>query len=145
MSPANPEEYDRALGIALKLLKARNRFSGEIRAELSAKQVDENSVAQVIDYLVHKGLIRDAELAEDLAETAVKSKVWGPLRIRRELEQRLAPVECIERALSLIPSESDLLQRALAKLGERSTPSLARRLYADGFSRDAIESVLETR
>lgn len=145
MSPFRNESFDRALGLSLKMLRARDRFSTEIRAGLETHGVQNSTIAEVLDYLVHKGLVRDDLLAERLAQHAVTSKIWGPNRIRQELERRLAPAESIERALSLIPCESDLLQRALAKLGDRPIASLARRLHAEGFSAETISAVIESR
>lgn len=143
MTCSSDSQIDRALGFALKMLRARDRFSNEVRAALQARKFPEKEIANTLDYLVHKRLLRDDIVAEDFAHRAVSSKPWGPLRIRLELERRLAPAESIERALSLIPRESDLLQRALAKLGTLPPAKLARRLSQYGFSDEAIGEAID--
>jgi SOS response regulatory protein OraA/RecX len=136
-------DSDRALGIALALLRARNRFSNEISEKLAERDLPERAIADCLDYLVHKRLVDDDRLCREIVQNAVENKVWAPVRIRSFLERRGAPAEAIERALSLAPSESDLLQRALAKLGSKlNGPKLARRLISEGYSEEAVTAAL---
>ncbi|MCH8275129.1 MAG: regulatory protein RecX [Armatimonadetes bacterium] len=137
-------EPSQALSIALKMLRARDRFEAEIRAKCGEKECDEAAVEKAVAFLRSKGMLHDFRLAAHLAERWTEEKCWGPLRVRAELERRDAPAEAIEDALASLPDETETARRFAARAKSQKPETLARRLSAAGFSEECVLSVAGT-
>ncbi|MGB5208962.1 MAG: regulatory protein RecX [Gammaproteobacteria bacterium] len=83
---------------AMNLLARREYARAELASRLSRRQLPADLVGEVLDDLVAENLLSDARFAESFVG-ARASRGKGPLRIRRELEERGVSGELIDIAL----------------------------------------------
>ena len=134
---ADPE-YDQALAMALKMLRARNRLSAEVRARCLSKGCNHKKIEAVLYYLVQKGILKDDSVACDLANSWLAEKGWGPLRIETELCTRgLDPQSAAQVAESRDYSQA--IQKALKKQNGKSPEAAKRSLYQLGYPPETFD------
>ncbi|MEJ2464052.1 MAG: regulatory protein RecX [Candidatus Thiodiazotropha sp.] len=113
------------------------------------RQADAELLEQVLDRLQRDGLQSDERYTESFIESRV-GKGQGPLRIRRELQERGVGAELIDRYLEIYEAEwRELLAQVHdAKFGSgrvRESKELAKRarfLEYRGFPNEMIRSFL---
>jgi SOS response regulatory protein OraA/RecX len=138
----NPERT-RALEIALKMLRVRDRFESEIRARCINEGCSDEEIELALDSLRLRRFVDDKRIAKNLAYQFTQRKAWPPAKIEAELRGRGAGEDVIENALRSLPPEDKTVSR-YARMQRVSGSALARKLYAIGFSEDAIIGFLES-
>lgn len=109
-------------------------------------------VEQVVGLLAIQGLLSD----ERFAETVVRSRRrrgYGPMRIRKELQDKGLAAEAVDRCVDLHSQDwiAEIERVRRKKFGERAPRSFeerakqARFLQYRGFTYDQIQRVLRTR
>ena len=141
--------------VAVDLLSRREHSCHELKQKLSAKFPDAD-IEAVLLYLQELNYQSDQRFAEVFARSRVQ-RGQGPIRIRRELQQRGVGSDLIACALELVDTDwfalaAELLQR---KFREPVSPALPREqqfkerakrqryLAYRGFPTDAINWALE--
>jgi regulatory protein len=135
---------------------ARREFStAQIRARLLEREHTPEHVEAAVERLQQAGALDDARVARAYAQTALKVKGRGRLRIQRELNDMGIPREIAASALADTFGDVDersLIAKALTKKlrGRRKidTPGDYARVYQflirQGFSADAVSGALRS-
>lgn len=134
------QPQSKTFALALKLLKARDRFESEIRGYLVAKSSPESEIDEAISALRDLKFVDDARLAATVAERLSREKLWGKERIRATLESRGATET--DAALSYLEDDRDVAAKLAARTNT-SGPQLARRLAAAGFDEETVRLLCE--
>jgi len=130
-------------------LARREYGRGELVSKLVTRGCDESLARTIADELVSEGLVSDQRFVEALVH-ARRSRGYGPLYIRRELEQKGVGRELIARWVRPRDAEwlDDLKRVKRKKFGGRLPSSLAERakqtrfFQSRGFTHDQIRHVL---
>lgn len=138
MKPGLDPEYDQALAMALKMLRARDWLTAEIRARCLSKGCNPEKTEQVLDYLVQKSILNDEPIANALAESWIAEKSWGPLRIENELVSKGLEQETAQQ-IALSKDYSQSFQRAVKKQANKSPEGIKRRLYQLGYPEETLD------
>jgi regulatory protein len=149
------DAFFRARSRAYHLLAYRSRSRREVEQRLTAAGFEPPVVDRVVRRLEELELLDDRAFAVDYATARVRSKGYGPARIRNELFRKGIPAAEIQSALDraygkVSPSELALAagRKILSRLDgvedarkrrQRLTAYLARR----GFSYDEMQAALE--
>lgn len=141
MNQQDNPEYVYAMTVALKALKSRDRFASDIRLRCKRAGCKQEATELVLQELSEKSLIDDTSLAKRTAERWSQEKKWGKRRIYLELRKRGAPQESANLAISEIEEN---INKALALIRGKPKDKAARALWSAGFSKDTIQTVLET-
>jgi SOS response regulatory protein OraA/RecX len=128
----------KTFALALKLLKARDRFESEVRGTLTAASSPTSEIGEAITALRSLGFLNDARLAERTAQK-LSAKFWPRERIRRHLEERAAPTNSV----SSLPTDRETARR-LAVKSKRVGPALARKLSSAGFDAEVVREICES-
>lgn len=83
---------------AMDLLARREHARRELAEKLSRRFADAEAVALALDRLAQEGLQSDGRFAEAFVRSRAQ-RLYGPLRIRQELQQRGVAAELIAAAL----------------------------------------------
>lgn len=159
--PSRPE-YDRAKEIVLRQLTAAARSRHELEEKLRAKEIPEETIAEILDKYEGLGLVDDQQFAEMFVRSRAMSRKLAKPALRRELAHKGITGEMAEEALSqrsdddersdaadlvrkkLKPSV-DLTDRAARdKELRRLASMLARRGYAPGLAFEVVRSELSS-
>lgn len=135
----------------VRLLEGGDRSVRRIEELLLAKGYDRYIVERVILWLLERGLVNDAALADRLVERGNGAK--GKRALAQDLIRKGIPQQVAQQAVERITPEDEeksiqaLLPRLLRRYGERD-PRDARRLiaqalYRRGFSGTAIQAALD--
>lgn len=134
--------------LALKLLGIREHSRLELSRKLAARGFSPSEVGPVLDRLAAQGALDEDRLAELYVAERIR-KGFGPLRIRRELQEKGLPDSAIEPHLSAMagdwpahlaaaharrygaepPGDRDELARRARFLEQRGFPSEAIRRF----------------
>jgi SOS response regulatory protein OraA/RecX len=125
--------------LALKLLKARDRFESEVRGTLTAASSPTSEIDEAISALRDLGFLNDERLAVRTAERLSQEKLWPTERIRTHLESLGAPTEA---ALANLPDDLDTARR-LVKKRRKTGAALARSLSSAGFDAEIVRAIVE--
>ena len=123
--------------LALKLLKARDRFESEIRGLLTTASSPISEIDEAISALRCLKFIDDERLARSTAERLSK-KMWSRNKIAEHLEALGAPTMCVLE----LPPDPIVANQVAARSGS-SGERLARRLVSLGFDEDLVRSVCD--
>lgn len=142
----------RARLLALQMLARREHSSFELHEKLLNKGCTPELAAQTVERLKTERLVSDARFIEGLI-AARRRRGYGPLRVRRELEQKGIPEEAIEQWLDPGGGEwLELLQQVRRKkFGVKQPTSYSERakqarfLQHRGFSFDQIQRIFSGR
>lgn len=115
-----------ARSIALRSLAARARSEAELRQRLADRGIEAEAIDGVIAGLVNEGLIDDARLATDLAQTLQESKKMGPVAIRQALVKRRIPRGIIDEVISGLAETDSTVLEDLARARMRVLEGLDR-------------------
>lgn len=150
------EEEDavmRAKAKAMRYVARRARTTTEVRRKLREKDYEEPAIEAAVARLEELGYLDDASYAREYVQSRFRSKGYGPIRLRRELEQRGVDRHQIEDAMLLL-EEDELLEAARAHARKRwprlsDEDDLRRRrkklqgyLRRRGFSYEVIRRVI---
>ncbi|MFQ5938082.1 MAG: regulatory protein RecX [Acidiferrobacterales bacterium] len=135
--------------MALDMLARREHSRRELRDKLVKKGCSENLAADVVQDLEARRLLSDGRFAEALVQ-ARQQKGYGPLRIRKEMQEKGVDGELIEQCIDVTDSRwvEVLRQVRHKKFGDKLPRSYqerarqARFLQYRGFTYDQIQSVL---
>ena len=115
MAGVEAGDYDRALGLALRLLGRREHGRVELQAKLTARGCPRSVAAEVLENLQDNGAQSDERFAAALVRRRIE-RGYGPLYIRAELKDRQVDEGLAEDALNQRPAYwSEVAARALAK------------------------------
>jgi regulatory protein len=140
---------------AVQMLARRELSAAQLTARLLEREHTKEDVEAAIEQLRDSGALDDARLARAYAETALKVKGRGRLRIQRELNEMGISREVAADALAETFGEVDerrLIAKAITKKlrGHRKieTPGEYARVYQflmrQGFSPAAVSAALRT-
>lgn len=145
---------------ALLFLSYRPRSEKEMSERLKRKGYEPETVAAVIEDLKGMNLINDVQVAKDMAESRLKSRLLGDQRVRQDLIRKGFDKDTAEEAVrgltadeqaGDIPDEDERAYQALVRrrkqIREADYRTLHRRLFGylsrRGFSYDTIERALQ--
>lgn len=149
------EQYVRAKQRALDYLAHKPRTEQEVRRKLRERDVAPFVVDQVIARLQELDYLDDEAYAHEYAHNRFSNKGYGPIRIRRELEERGVNRAVADAAVDDLFAEEDATAAA-REHAENRWPRLAgeddprrrkqkmyRYLRRRGFTTDTIYTVLD--
>lgn len=149
------EEYVDAKQTALDYLAYKPRTEQEVRRKLQNTDTSPAVIDDVIARLYELEYLDDEEYAHDYAHNRFSSKKYGPVRIRRELEERGVDRHLAETAVDELFAEVDATAAAWSH-AEKRWPRLAdeddprrrrqkmyRYLRRRGFTSDTIRPILD--
>jgi len=154
-APSNPDDTSLAGArrIALRLLGPAPLTCEQLRRKLRARGVPPDTVSEVVEELIGRRLLDDAEYAHRWVERR-RGQGYGRLRIVAELRERGVAAAVAEAALAAEPPEVEISTAAAAanrqqpRLAgmerDRARAKLARHLHNRGFAGDTIHRVLAT-
>lgn len=115
-----------ARSIALRTLAARARTEAELRQKLADRGIESDTIDGVMAGLASEGLIDDARLATDLAQTLQESKKMGPVAIRQALIKRRVPRGIIDEVIGGLAEADATVLEDLARARMRVLEGLDR-------------------
>jgi len=144
-----------AYGDGLQLLARRDLSIEQLKARLLDREHTPEDIDAAIEQLKESGALDDARVARAYAETALKVKGRGRLRIQRELSEMGIPREVAAAALADAFGDIDergLIAKAITKKlrgkPKIDTPAAYARLYQflmrQGFSPAAVSAALRS-
>ncbi|MFB6271315.1 MAG: regulatory protein RecX [Salinibacter sp.] len=149
------EEYVNAKQKALDYLAYKPRTEEEVRRKLQQRDVSRSVIEDVIARLYELEYLDDESYARDYAHNRFSSKKYGPVRIRRELEDRGVDRHLAERAVDDLFENVDATAAAWThaekrwpRLEDEEDPrrrrqKMYRYLRRRGFTSDTIRSILD--
>jgi regulatory protein len=146
---ARKSQPDSARARALDLLARREHSVAELRAKLTARELDPHEIDAALARLAEQGLVSDERYVEAFV-SAHRRRGHGPNRIRAELRQKGVPGELIDRHLAASLTEWTELARQVRvkRFGPAPPKEFAERarqtrfLEMRGFPGDAIRAAL---
>jgi regulatory protein len=133
---------------ALDLLGRREHSAWELKQKLRQRFPAFESLEQVLERLQQKHFLSDERFTIAFVRSRVQAKLWGPYRVRAELQQRGVPHDVIDLVLAQ-ETDADLWRQNAVAFVQResqrsgSTPQkLMRQLHQRGFAQDLIRQVV---
>jgi regulatory protein len=147
----NDIAFQKALAIAYRFLALRAYSCQELTTKLLQKSFAPDVTEQVLAHIQQQGYINDEDVALQWAQSLVRNRTWGRVKITQYLKRKGIAYETIDRVQRKIWrefNEEDIARRALHKhyRGHATLPSVdkrARFLKARGFSAEAIYRCLD--
>ena len=150
------EEKIKALKYAYRILSVRERTFFEMRQKLNKKGFNKKITEDVIKELTEQNLLNDKRFAEMWTKEKIQWHPCGRFLIFKQLTERGAPKEIIEKTLKkLLPISKEIelakivLERKKKTLKKESFPygklyqKMAMFLKSKGFSGEAIAEAME--
>ncbi len=149
------EEYVDAKQAALDYLAYKPRTEQEVRRKLQKQDVSRLVIDDVIARLYELEYLDDESYAHDYAHNRFSSKKYGPVRIRRELEERGVDRHLAETAVDELFADKDATaaawehaEKRWPRLADEDDPrrrrqKLYRYLRRRGFTSDTIRPILD--
>jgi regulatory protein len=129
----------RALEVAARSLRSRDRSTFELAGRLEARGIPTAERELVLETLSSAGLVDDLRFAAGRAR-ALAERGAGDALIRDDLEQRGVAPDAIAAALDALQPEAERAAAIVTRRG--SSPATARFLASRGFGEDAIEGAV---
>ena len=149
------EQYVEAKQKALDYLAHKPRTETEVRRKLKQRDVPAFVIDDVVARLYELEYLDDEAYAHDYARNRFSSKKYGPVRIRRELEERGIDRHLADEAVDTLFAEENATAAAWSH-AEKRWPRLAgeddprrrrqkmyRYLRRRGFTSDTIRPILD--
>jgi len=149
------EQYVEAKQKALDYLAHKPRTETEVRRKLKQRDVPAFVIDDVIARLYELEYLDDEAYAHDYARNRFSSKKYGPVRIRRELEERGIDRHLADEAVDTLFADENATEAAWSH-AEKRWPRLAgeddprrrrqkmyRYLRRRGFRSDTIRPILD--
>jgi SOS response regulatory protein OraA/RecX len=130
----------RALGVALRALRATDHTRASLDARLAQRGVGEEERTTVLSIVERAGLVDDERLAAGRAETLAR-RGYGDAAILADLERRGVAETAARTAVGALDPESVRASRVLVSSGRRGL-SAARFLATRGFGDDTLEGLV---
>jgi regulatory protein len=140
---------------ALRLLSVRARSVRELSQRMRSKGHEPQAVAAEIERLIELRFLHDGDFAHERARAMLRSKGWGPRKLRADLARRGVATDLIDAAIAAAYQEFDpasiLRREALKRFGEwilaeDVDPKLKNKAYrfllGRGFEPEAIRELL---
>ncbi len=150
---SNPESYDDALALALKILTRAAQTKAKLKEKLERRQFEATIIERVLKKLEDAELINDQKYAQDYISYRSRTSPLGSRYLKFKLLQKGIPKDIATVTTAEITSEQELeLARAaaakrLSTLGrypaEERKVKLARFLAARGFSSQAVYTLIK--
>ncbi len=142
----NPLTLQKALDTAYRLLAGRPHTRAEIKRKLARKGAGAEIIVQVLEELTRKGYIDEDDMALRWAQSLVRDRLWGPLKVAVYLMQKGLGrdlIDQVQRRVWQEFDEPDIAGRALHKrFGNTNVePPAAKKaafLRSRGFSSSVI-------
>ena len=87
-----PDEPDKAFAQALKtafnIISYKDNTEHQLREKLTERGYGEETVGQVVSYMMEKGFVDDRRMIYRLAQSLAQSRLYGRRRIMQELKRR---------------------------------------------------------
>lgn len=116
--------YHRAWSRCLNYLASRPRTKQEIRRRLTAINTPEDAVEQIMDRLEDLGYVDDRDYAERYVASRVRSKGYGPRRLKQELRKRGIDRRTADEAVGRLSSK--VVREKLDELAENAISRYSR-------------------
>ena len=150
-------DLEESLQIAYKLLSRRAFSEKALRERLAQKKMAAETIDAVVTELKNNRLLSDKGLAADRAQSRVKNRLLGNVRIEQDVIRKGIPRDEARRAVSDAagnedsPSEEERAYQLIVKRWRQtqkgSPQALARRLFGflarRGFDPEIIHAALE--
>jgi len=125
-----------ALAVAGRALRARDLSARELALRLEQRAVSPSAAEESLAVLSAAGLVDDARLAENRAES-LAGRGYGDAAIRHDLERRGVGADLVEAALGGLEPEAERAGRIVARRGTGA--GTARYLAGKGFGEEVLE------
>ena len=125
-----------ALAVAGRALRARDLSARELALRLEQRAVSPSASEESLAVLSAAGLVDDARLAENRAES-LAGRGYGNAAIRHDLERRGVGADLVEAALGGLEPEAERAGRIVARRGTGA--GTARYLAGKGFGEEVLE------
>jgi SOS response regulatory protein OraA/RecX len=125
-----------ALAVAGMALRARDLSARELALRLEQRAVSPSAAEESLAVLSAAGLVDDARLAENRAES-LAGRGYGNAAIRHDLERRGVGADLVEAALGGLEPEAERAGRIVARRGTGA--GTARYLAGKGFGEEVLE------
>jgi len=125
-----------ALAVAGRALRARDLSARELALRLEQRAVGPSAAEESLAALSAAGLVDDARLAENRAES-LAGRGYGDGAIRHDLEQRGVAADLVEAAVAALEPEGERAGRIVARRGTGA--ATARYLAGKGFGEEVLE------
>jgi SOS response regulatory protein OraA/RecX len=125
-----------ALAVAGRALRARDLSARELALRLEQRAVSPSAAEESLAVLSDAGLVDDARLAENRAES-LAGRGYGDAAIRHDLERRGVGADLVEAALGGLEPEAERAGRIVARRGTGA--GTARYLAGKGFGEEVLE------
>ena len=129
----------RALEIAARALRSRDRSALELESRLEVRGITRAERERTLQTLSSAGLVDDARFAIARAR-ALAERGSGDALIRDDLEQRGVAPDAIAAAVNALRPEAERAAAIVARRG--ASPGTVRFLAARGFEEDAVEGAV---
>ncbi|MFQ3588283.1 MAG: RecX family transcriptional regulator [Fimbriimonadaceae bacterium] len=142
-----PPGLEKPVAQALRLLRASDKFSAEVRDALLGRGHSEDVVADVLSFLNERRILDDTQTCEHAVSRMAERLGRGKERIRAELMARGAPEEIVEQALARLTDEVEsramqrILHRSLRGSGDRQ--KAWRLLASRGYDAESIAAAVD--
>lgn len=147
-----PDELERALRYAYRLLSYRARSERELSSRLTTKGFGENVVSAAMERLRGKGYVDDGAFARSLRRRAEEIKLLGAYGARQYLLRMGVPAETAEETLADYDEAGPaaLLLRRKQNAMKDLPPETAKRRLAGylkrrGYSRATVIKAMQSR
>lgn len=146
--PDDPE-VRAALMFAMRRLVGRERFSGELEAELRSRGHSDDVATRAVEFLRESGLLDDRRAAESFLQSRSGRRSIGRQKLHAELLHRGSAELAAEEAIAGIDDTAEVsaMREALDSKAWRPGDRIraARFLHSRGFDPELIESALDSR
>ncbi len=142
-SVAEQDAFKKSLEVALRRLKTRERFSGELSNWLLGKGFEEPVVEATLVHLTKRGLLNDERAADSVVKRHMGRRAVGNEKLRAEMLSLGASEETVSNRLANMHDETEAAFQALSSKKQWAGPAQAGRFLAGrGFTNGAIEGAL---
>lgn len=123
---------DKAYQYALRLLTGRDYTVAKIRHKLTAREVAEQDIEEVVSRLQREEWLNDSRYAKRFAESSLSSGRYYGVRLRLEMRRKGFSAEVVRETLAPLLAESDEISEARSA-AERRYPGFS---YSAASDRD---------
>lgn len=146
------DAFHKSYSLALNYLSFRMRTKKEMYDYLKEKEVDEHYIPDIMDKLIHDGLLNDRQFTDAFVNTRINTSSKGPQLVIRELIQKGVSTQIAEEAIEKYTYEIQY-EKAIKWIEKRLRTTtrdsfkkqhqkMRANLMQKGFSTDIINDVL---
>ncbi len=134
-----------ALLEAMRALQKRDLLEGELSTTLERRGFTVAAIESAMTQLRHWGFLDDARVANHFAESFLRQRKGGPLKLQAHLVQRgmdQSEAEDLARALFDEQTQDELARTLIGRLKPKSPDKGYRQLLARGFDAEVADRAL---